>query len=45
MSLFMCRDSVLNEEDFIKFHSGVKRGDIVGITGYPGVESFLLLVK
>ncbi|CAN4099117.1 unnamed protein product [Withania somnifera] len=30
------RDSVLNEEDFIKFHSGVKRGDIVGITGCPG---------
>lgn len=28
---------MLNEEDFIKFHSGVKRGDIVGITGCPGV--------
>lgn len=34
----MCRDSELNEEDFIKFHSGVKRGDIVGITGCPGVR-------
>ncbi|KAK4375707.1 hypothetical protein RND71_006384 [Anisodus tanguticus] len=38
------RDSVLNEEDFIKFHSGVKRGDIVGITGCPGV-GFLLPVS
>nr|XP_009774900.1 PREDICTED: lysine--tRNA ligase [Nicotiana sylvestris] len=30
------RDSELNEDVFIKFHSGVKRGDIVGITGCPG---------
>ncbi|XP_027902575.1 lysine--tRNA ligase, cytoplasmic-like [Vigna unguiculata] len=28
--------SDLNEADFSKFHSNVKRGDIVGITGFPG---------
>ncbi|KAI5671089.1 hypothetical protein M9H77_11453 [Catharanthus roseus] len=30
------RKSELDEEEFSKFHSGVKRGDIVGITGFPG---------
>ncbi|KAJ1393059.1 OB-fold nucleic acid binding domain, AA-tRNA synthetase-type [Sesbania bispinosa] len=28
--------SDLNEAEFSKFHSNVKRGDIVGITGFPG---------
>ncbi|KAK4783522.1 hypothetical protein SAY86_007896 [Trapa natans] len=28
--------SVMEEAEFFKFHSGVKRGDIVGITGFPG---------
>jgi len=30
------RTSELNEAEFTKYHSGVKRGDIVGICGYPG---------
>lgn len=30
------RKSELDEEEFSKFHLGVKRGDIVGITGFPG---------
>ncbi|KAF6172410.1 hypothetical protein GIB67_025915 [Kingdonia uniflora] len=30
------RKSELTETDFSKFHSGVKRGDIVGIFGFPG---------
>lgn len=30
------RKSELSEEEFSKFHSGVKRGDIVGIVGFPG---------
>ncbi|KAL7246488.1 hypothetical protein ACSBR2_001558 [Camellia fascicularis] len=30
------RTSVLDEAEFSKFHSGVKRGDIVGVVGYPG---------
>ncbi|CAH9101311.1 unnamed protein product [Cuscuta europaea] len=29
-------ESELNEEDFIKLHSSVKRGDTVGIVGFPG---------
>ncbi|TYJ46044.1 hypothetical protein E1A91_A02G095800v1 [Gossypium mustelinum] len=28
--------SGLDEAEFAKFHSGVKRGDIVGVTGFPG---------
>ncbi|KAK8572755.1 hypothetical protein V6N12_028799 [Hibiscus sabdariffa] len=28
--------SGLDESEFAKFHSSVKRGDIVGITGFPG---------
>ncbi|CAI8590780.1 unnamed protein product [Vicia faba] len=32
----LCRKSDLNETEFSKFHSNVKRGDIVGITGFPG---------
>ncbi|KAK7290047.1 hypothetical protein RIF29_04174 [Crotalaria pallida] len=28
--------SDLNQDEFSKFHSNVKRGDIVGITGFPG---------
>ncbi|CAL5333441.1 unnamed protein product [Camellia sinensis] len=34
------RTSVLDEAEFSKFHSGVKRGDIVGVIGYPGIRSF-----
>ncbi|XP_051148591.1 lysine--tRNA ligase-like [Andrographis paniculata] len=30
------RKSDLTEEEFTKFHSSVKRGDIVGIIGFPG---------
>lgn len=30
------RNSGMNEAEFSKFHSSVKRGDIVGITGFPG---------
>jgi len=30
------RTSELDEAEFTKYHSGVKRGDIVGICGYPG---------
>ncbi|KAL6599541.1 hypothetical protein ACP70R_045678 [Stipagrostis hirtigluma subsp. patula] len=30
------RTSELDEAEFARFHSGVKRGDIVGICGYPG---------
>jgi len=30
------RTSELEETEFFSFHSGVKRGDIVGICGYPG---------
>ncbi|KAF7838023.1 lysine--tRNA ligase, cytoplasmic-like [Senna tora] len=30
------RNSDLDEAGFSKFHSNVKRGDIVGITGFPG---------
>ncbi|KAM7477640.1 hypothetical protein LguiA_025853 [Lonicera macranthoides] len=30
------RRSDLDEAEFSKFHSGVKRGDIVGIKGFPG---------
>ncbi|KAL8470734.1 hypothetical protein ACS0TY_033338 [Phlomoides rotata] len=30
------RDSDLDEEEFARFHSSVKRGDVVGIIGFPG---------
>ncbi|KAK9672240.1 hypothetical protein RND81_12G086400 [Saponaria officinalis] len=30
------RTSELDEAEFSKFHAGVKRGDIVGLTGFPG---------
>ncbi|XP_028781209.1 lysine--tRNA ligase, cytoplasmic [Neltuma alba] len=30
------RNSDMDEAEFSKFHSNVKRGDIVGITGFPG---------
>ncbi|KAG0502585.1 hypothetical protein HPP92_002657 [Vanilla planifolia] len=30
------RDSDLDELEFSRLHGGVKRGDIVGISGYPG---------
>ncbi|KAF5178344.1 Lysine--trna ligase, partial [Thalictrum thalictroides] len=31
------RNSDLDEAEFPRFHSGVKRGDIVGIFGFPGM--------
>ncbi|KAJ4778991.1 Lysine--tRNA ligase [Rhynchospora pubera] len=30
------RDSEMDEMEFTRYHSNVKRGDIVGICGYPG---------
>ncbi|RWR90194.1 lysine--tRNA ligase isoform X1 [Cinnamomum micranthum f. kanehirae] len=30
------RNSDLDEAEFSRFHSGVKRGDIVGVSGFPG---------
>ncbi|KAL9237509.1 hypothetical protein vseg_012047 [Gypsophila vaccaria] len=30
------RTSELDEAEFSKFHAGVKRGDIAGLTGFPG---------
>lgn len=30
------RSSDMDEAEFSRFHSGVKRGDIVGVTGFPG---------
>ena len=32
-----CSKSDLNEEEFSRFHSTVKRGDIVGVKGFPGL--------
>lgn len=26
-------------EEFTKFHSGLKRGDVVGVVGFPGLDS------
>ena len=37
------RTSELEETEFFSFHSGVKRGDIVGICGYPGSLACLAL--
>jgi hypothetical protein len=36
---FPCDYSVseMDETEFTKYHSSVKRGDIVGICGYPGI--------
>lgn len=31
--------SGMEEAEFYKLHSGVKRGDIVGVTGFPGLSS------
>ncbi|OVA16355.1 Lysine-tRNA ligase [Macleaya cordata] len=30
------RNSEMDEAEFSRFHSGVKRGDIVGVSGFPG---------
>ena len=30
------RSSDMDEAEFSRFHSGVKRGNIVGVTGFPG---------
>lgn len=32
--------SSLSEEDFGKLHASIKRGDIVGINGFPGKLQF-----
>ena len=43
--LLISRNSELDEVEFSKFHSGVKRGDIVGICGHPGwLPSTLVLI-
>jgi lysyl-tRNA synthetase class 2 len=34
----------LDEAEFSKFHSNVKRGDIVGTTGFPGLWCYILPV-
>ena len=41
---YICRKSDLGEDNFPTFHSGVKRGDIVGIVGFPGSRQSPLLV-
>lgn len=33
----------MDEVEFSKFHSSVKRGDIVGVTGFPGWMLKLLI--
>lgn len=38
----LCSKSDLNEAGFDKVHSNVKRGDIVGITGFPGLWCYIL---
>ena len=38
------RTSELEETEFFSFHSGVKRGDIIGICGYPGLLACLALI-
>lgn len=40
--LWHCRISDLSEAEFAKFHGGVKRGDIVGVVGFPGMRCFEL---
>ncbi|KAF7145981.1 hypothetical protein RHSIM_Rhsim04G0222500 [Rhododendron simsii] len=37
------RVSELDKAEFSKLHSGVKRGDVVGVIGYPGLEFCWLL--
>ncbi|KAJ4828172.1 hypothetical protein Tsubulata_005055 [Turnera subulata] len=40
------RNSGMSEAEFSKLHSSVKRGDLVGITGFPGeITDFLALQK
>jgi len=34
--MLLIRESDLDEVEFSRHHAGVKRGDIVGICGYPG---------
>lgn len=41
--LYVLRESELGEEGFIKLHSAVKRGDIVGVVGSPGLKLTMLL--
>ncbi|KAL6537715.1 hypothetical protein OROHE_012342 [Orobanche hederae] len=33
---WVCRKSELDEAEFSRFHSYVKRGDLVGVSGFPG---------
>lgn len=37
LDIFVCRTSELDEVEFSKFHDSVKRGDIVGVIGFPGL--------
>jgi len=37
----LCSKSDLNQAGFDKLHSNVKRGDIVGITGFPGLWCYI----
>ncbi|KAI8020782.1 hypothetical protein LOK49_LG03G03821 [Camellia lanceoleosa] len=39
------KSRLLDEAEFSKFHSGVKRGDIVGVIGYPEALNMLSLVS
>lgn len=38
MGSLECRLSGLNETEYGKLHAGIKRGDIVGIEGFPGMN-------
>lgn len=31
----------MDEDEFARFHSSVKRGDIVGVCGFPGMFSLI----
>lgn len=32
----------MDEAEFSRLHSGVKRGDIVGVTGFPGPDIIIV---
>ena len=35
--------STLSEEEFLKIHGSIKRGDIVGMNGFPGKSNELCI--
>lgn len=41
-SFSYCSKSDMDEVEFSKFHASVKRGDIVGVTGFPGLGCYNL---